>query len=235
MRQTAIEDAGAATDPIDEYMTGLRRTLTGPGRAKQDLLVEARDSLLDAAEAYAADGLERIEAERLAVEEFGSLSAIAPAFQEELAVAQGRRTAFLLFLSVPLTALMWGVLWRVFPHDPSAAPKPQWFGAASVTMDCAQGVTGLFGALALVALGRGVRRVRRPERVTRSLGLLIWLQMPLTLAMCGALSYGAHGPVELAQYPPGVALGVITLAFFAWQLRSAARCLAVARVVTASD
>jgi hypothetical protein len=232
----AIEDAGVATDPIDEYVTGLRRTLRGPGRAKRDLLVEAHDSLLDAAEAYAADGLERVEAERLAVEEFGSLSVIAPAFQEELAVAQGRRTAFLVFLSVPLTALMWGFLWRVFPHDPSAAPQPQWFRAVSVTMDCAQIVTGLLGGLALMALGRGVRRVRRPELVIRSLGLLVWLQMPLTLAMCMALTYGAPGSVGgLTHFPPGVALGVITALSFSWQLFSAPRCLTVARVITASD
>lgn len=197
--------------------------------------MEARDSLVDTAEAYEAGGLERIEAERLAIEEFGPVSEIAPGFQEELAVAQGRRTAVLLFLSVPLTALMWTALWQVFPHDPSAvAVRPQWFLLVSRTMDWAQVVTGLLGALALVLLGRGLRRVHRPERVTRFLGLLVWLQMPLMLAMCVALIRGSHGPAGFGQYPPGMALAGISIALGAWQLSSAARCLTVARPVTAS-
>ncbi|WP_370020864.1 permease prefix domain 1-containing protein [Planotetraspora sp. GP83] len=218
-----MANAGA----IDDYVARLRRAVSGPLRAKRDLLAEARDSLLDAAEAYESSGCGRAEAERLAVEDFGPVAEIAPGYQEALAVSQGRRTAALLFLSVPLTALMWSVIWKIFPEPPSAltTPKPGWFEPLARVVDYSQLAIGVLGGAALVALGRGLRRIRRPRLVTRALGLFVWLQMPILLMMCVALMRGAHGPAGFSAYAPGAAVTAISFAFWACQLFSAARCL----------
>jgi hypothetical protein len=87
---------------IDEYVAGLSRRLTGPRRAKTDLLAEARDGLADAAEAYTAAGLPAPEAAARAVSDFGSYRQVVPAYQIELAVAQGRLTGLLVMIAMPL-------------------------------------------------------------------------------------------------------------------------------------
>ncbi|MBP2704088.1 hypothetical protein JOL79_09730 [Microbispora sp. RL4-1S] len=221
----------ADADVIDQYVAALGRGLRGPGAARRDLLTEARDSLLDAAEAYEQEGLSRPEAEHLAVADFGAVDEIRPDYQRELALSQGRRTAALLFLSVPLTALMWAVIWRVFPESAVVTmAKPGWFDLVARGVDGLQAVTGVVAGIALFALGRGLRVLRRPVLVIRALGLFVWLETPFMAAMGVALSKAAHGPVGFADYAPGVTLSMITYALTLWQLWSATRCLRVTAV-----
>ncbi|MEU8056749.1 permease prefix domain 1-containing protein [Microbispora bryophytorum] len=220
--------------PIDEYVASMRHALRGPGGARRDLLTEARDSLLDAAEAYEGEGLPRAEAERLAVADFGTVPEVAPGFQGELTVSQGRRTAALLFLSVPLIASMWAVIWRIFPESPHVAEiKPVWFGPLARTVDLLQLGVGVIGGLALLALGRGARLVRRPALVTRGLGLFVWIQTPLIAVMGLTLAAAAQGPVGFSGYLPGVAVSLISYAFAGWLLYSAAHCLRCTSAVRA--
>lgn len=220
--------------PIDEYVASMRHALRGPGGARRDLLTEARDSLLDAAEAYEGEGLPRAEAERLAVADFGTVPEVAPGFQGELTVSQGRRTAALLFLSVPLIAFMWAVIWRIFPESPHVAEiKPVWFGPLARTVDLLQLGVGVIGGLALLALGRGARLVRRPALVTRGLGLFVWIQTPLIAVMGLTLAAAAQGPVGFSGYLPGVAVSLISYALAGWMLYSAAHCLRCTRAVRA--
>lgn len=221
--------------PIDVYVAALRSVLHGPGRAKRDLLAEARDGLLDAAEAYECDGLPRAEAERRAVADFGPVAAIAPGFQRELTVGQGRRTALLLFLSVPPTAYLWNIMWIVFPDPPSPmTTKPAWFGVLAAIVDYGQLLTGLAGAVVLLALGRGLRRLRRPALVIRSLGLFVCLGMPVMVAMCAAMSL-TRGTSDIIASWPGAALEIASLALWLWQLHSATRCLRFAAALTRVD
>ncbi|KAB8187094.1 permease prefix domain 1-containing protein [Microbispora catharanthi] len=220
--------------PIDEYVASMRHALRGPGGAKRDLLTEARDSLLDAAEAYEGEGLPRAEAERLAVADFGTVPEVAPGFQGELTVSQGRRTATLLFLSVPLIAFMWAVIWRIFPGSPHVDEiKPAWFGLLARTVDLLQLSVGVMGGVALLAFGRGARHVRRPARLTRWLGLFVWIETPL-IGMSGlALAAAAHGPAGFSGYLPGLAVALVSDLLSVWQLYSAAHCLRCTRAVAA--
>ncbi|WP_066361613.1 permease prefix domain 1-containing protein [Herbidospora mongoliensis] len=205
----------------DAYLNELAKTLRGPRRARNDLLAEARDGLLDAAEAYEDQGLPPDEAQVRALADFGPVAVVAPGFQEELTAAQSRRTAALLFLSTPAVALMWGVLWQIFPTDFDVV-KPIWFGVVARAVDLMQVATGLVGAAVLLRL----RRTRRSRGIARLLGLLVWGQAPLMAVLCGALMVTAG--VALAAFPgylPGLFATWISMGFWAWQLSSAARCL----------
>ncbi|GAB1817863.1 permease prefix domain 1-containing protein [Herbidospora sp. RD11066] len=206
---------------FDAYLHELATTLRGPRRARNDLIAEARDGLLDAAEAYEEEGLPPDAARARAVSDFGPVAEVAPGFQEELTAAQGRRTATLLFLSTPAVALMWGVLWQIFPADFDVV-KPVWFDVVARAVDLLQMGTGLVGATVLLSL----RRTRRSRAMARLLGVLVWGQAPLMAVLCTSLMVSAG--VALAAFPgylPGVVATWISVAFWAWQLSSAARCL----------
>lgn len=79
--------------PIERYLARLGSALRGPRATKRDLLVEARDALVDATQAYTSQGPDREVGERRAVAEFGDLETIASAYQAELGLTQARRTS----------------------------------------------------------------------------------------------------------------------------------------------
>jgi hypothetical protein len=223
----------ASVSVIDDYVTTLHRTLRGPGRARRDLVTEARDSLIDSAEAYLAAGMDRVEAERMAVAEFGAVREIAPGYQGELAAHQGRRTATVLFITVPLLTLMWSGIWKIFPGDPSAAAaKPAWFTPVARFLDGFQFGAGILGALALICLAGRLRRIKRPESVTKALGVLVWIQVPTIIGLSAMLTAGNEpGLKGFSTYPPGMALSVFSYLMAGWLLCSATRCLIACRGV----
>ncbi|MEW9556039.1 permease prefix domain 1-containing protein [Nonomuraea sp. NPDC050783] len=218
---------------IDDYVAELSRTLAGPSGPKRDLVVEARDSLTDTADALEAGGLDRAEAERLAVAEFGPVAEIAPAYQGELTRAAGRRLGMLLFVGVPVTVLMWSMLWRLYPApDEVWLHQPAWYGAASRLLDVMQVSVGLYGGLVLLALGRGARWIRRPRLLTRSLALAVWISLPLTGGLSLLLAYGLDQPNTLTALPALLA-NLVTAALWGLQVYGASRCLRVTRAVPA--
>ncbi|MGV9328773.1 permease prefix domain 1-containing protein [Streptosporangium sandarakinum] len=213
---------------IDDYVTRLGRALKGPSGPKRDMVTEARDSLVDTAEALEDSGLDRAEAERVAVEEFGEIGEIAPAYQERLAVSAGRRLAALLFVSVPLTCLMWSMIWKFFPGDLAGhASRPGWFGPVARAVDLIQVAVGVAGGLALFALGRGLRRIRRPRLVVRSLATLVWVMLPTIGVLSLALTYGSYNSAGLTGY--GTAATLVSDALALMQLYGAVRCMSVTR------
>jgi hypothetical protein len=221
----------ASTSVIDDYVAGLGDALKGPYRPKRDLVAEARDSLVDTADALEGDGLGRAEAELTAVREFGSLDEIAPGYQRELVTCAGRRLAMVLFLAVPATALMWAVIWQVYPTGEGLdlASLPWWFVPVARAMDILQLLIGTVGAVVVITLGRGLRRVRRPERLTRALALLIWGILPVWAVMCMALALGSGKMNGFSGYPPGVVALAISLVLWLVQLYCAWHCLWVSR------
>ncbi|MFG1944288.1 permease prefix domain 1-containing protein [Nonomuraea sp. NPDC048826] len=215
---------------IDAYAAELQRTLSGPHGPKHDLVVEARDSLIDCADAYEAEGLRRAEAERRAVEEFGPISAVAPGYQEELTATAGRRLGWLLLVSVPATVLVWGLIWTLHPGDAELwQNRPEWFMPVSRLLDVLQLAVGLYGGLALLALGRGARLLPRTRLVTRSLGLAVWVMLPLTSLLGLLLSKGSVMPADLATFPPVMLASLVTYALAGMQLYCGTRCVMLTR------
>ncbi|NUR84209.1 MAG: hypothetical protein HOY71_09005 [Nonomuraea sp.] len=215
---------------IDDYVAELGRALSGPPGPKRDLVVEARDSLADAAEALEAEGVARTEAERQAVEEFGDVAEIAPGYQRELTASAGRRLGLLLFVSVPITVLMWSVIWRFYPmSEQTWADRPGWFTPVSRLLDVAQLGTGVYGGLALLALSRGARWIRRPQLVTRSLGIAVWVMLPVTGGLSLLLAHGPGVPPGLNVFVPSMLANLVTSAVWGLQLYGAVRCIGVTR------
>ncbi|MDW4905893.1 permease prefix domain 1-containing protein [Streptomyces sp. ADMS] len=159
---------------IDRYVEELAEALHGPRAAKADLLTEARDGLFDAAEAYEESGLDRESAERLAVADFGAVQTIAPDYQAELGLAEGRRTAVLICAVLIAQPVAWWAMLRLAGHggggDVSAGyllvdQAVRWTGGIAIAI-----------ALSLaIATGAGVRFLGIRRRLVRAAGLFAFL------------------------------------------------------------
>ncbi|MGI5291711.1 permease prefix domain 1-containing protein [Nonomuraea polychroma] len=214
---------------IDDYVAELDHALAGPHGPKRDLVVEARDSLADTADALEAGGLDRAEAERIAVAEFGPVNEIAPGYQAELTSTSGRRLGFLLFISVPITVLMWSVLWRMYPADDEVwRTQPAWFSPVSRLLDIVQLAVGVYGGLVLFALGRGAKWIRRPRLLTRSLAVAVWISLPVSIGLAQLLTHGTEGANSLDSLPSALA-NLVTSALWGLQVYCAARCMRITR------
>jgi hypothetical protein len=160
---------------IDAYVAELGAALRGPRRAKIDLLAEARDSLIDATEAYQAGGLDRTDAERAALRDFGRLDEIVPGYQAELGIAQGRRTVLLVLFVFAAQPFIWGYAYRWVTNTSAEDPRTG-FQIADELVETLGGVTILVAMLAVLAYRIGMRRpaVRtRLARITGVAGLVV--------------------------------------------------------------
>ncbi|WP_433012845.1 permease prefix domain 1-containing protein [Kribbella sp. CA-294648] len=166
-------------DPVEQYLTGLSRALLGPRRRKADLLAEARDHLLDATEAYEADGFGPREAAERAVADFGDLDEVVPGYRSELAIAQGRRTAVLLVTVLLAQPIVWleGV-WSWNQDPVSTSPLVLLLNQLVQLV----GMVSMAGSvLALVATGIGLRLPVVRDQATK-------LTARFALASCAAVS-----------------------------------------------
>jgi len=170
----------ATAGPIDAYVAALSGALRGPRATKADLVIEARDGLADAAARYEEDGLDRAAAERAAVEEFGAVADLAPEYQRELALAQGRRTAILIGLGVAAQSIASELAWRRAATGWTWRPNEAYsvlarlvdytaysvvagallaalvFGIGTALLITTHSVAGFYAAEAVLGLGYGV-------------------------------------------------------------------------------
>jgi hypothetical protein len=215
-------------DVIDAYVAALGGALRGPRPAKADLVTEVRDSLADAAAAHERGGLGREAAERRAVEEFGALGEIAPGYQTELGLTQGRRTALLVLFVLGAQPVVWGL---AGPRVAKLTAQP-WVshpGPGYVLVEQGVewlGVVAMLSALlAALACGIGTRYLGVGTRLTRVTGvfaLAVSVVFALLGSFLGLLSAEARSLLNI----PGV---LWTLAFLliplGWVALSARRCL----------
>lgn len=213
---------------IDAYVAELAGALRGPTRAKVDLLAEARDSLVDSARAYEHHGLDRDTAERQAVEEFGGVQEIAPGYQTELGLAQGRRTALLVFFVLAAQPFGWSATASlVGDASKSSGPLYVLLDALVVWL----GTTAIIAALlAALACGVGVRYLGARRWLIQATGVF-------ALAVVGV--FGLMGLLLTVLTPVADARSLLTVAGLPWTVTflggpltwiamSARRCLSAA-------
>lgn len=211
---------------INAYVGELSAALRGPRRAKADLLTEARDSLADAAEAYQRRGLCRESAERRAVAEFGAVAEIAPGYQAELGLAQGRRTALLMFLLLTpqhmLSEWVWrstvDVRWHPDPAYDLLSELVDWVGLATVSGSL----------LAVAAFTVGVRYLGVRRGLVRATGIATLVMVAFftvagaVLTFAGPLAGTMLTATGLAAYVAGMAFQAVVV------VRSGRRCVVAA-------
>jgi hypothetical protein len=213
---------------IDAYIAELQGSLRGPRRVRTDLVIEARDSLVDAAEAYESRGIDRRDAERRAVRDFGDVQTIASDYQAELGIAQTRRTALLILLIIgaqgAITEIAWrlvaglGWTWHPSPAYALLARLVDWVGLLTVV-----------AAAVTVILCRSRLSWRLNQRqVSRVAGVA-------GLAICGffalsSITLTAFSPIGsvFAATAPGLAAILAWCAAPAMIAMSARRCLQAA-------
>jgi hypothetical protein len=209
------------------YLQELEGRLRGPARARAELLAEARDSLHDAVEAHRCAGLDPGAAERRAVADFGALDEVAPGYQTELALVQGRRTAGLL-LVLPLLGVVWDLVWSFKPATGGPAPPAAvlfgrlWVGIA---LSCLAGA-----GVAVAATGRPLVRGWAPRRIARLTGGAALAAGTAATAWVPVAALAPERAVgDLTTWPPTAVAWVCSAAVTVSLIRSGRRCLAVAQ------
>lgn len=179
----------ADTGVIDDYLADLDARLRGTASVKAELLAEARDGLIDAAQAHQDHGLPPLDAQRAAVAEFGPVDEISREYQAELGVAQGARLLRSLLLALPMVHGLWELtaLWSIGAWDQHyGTTAPPWYLSFAWANDR---VVWLSSAIALIAL-LGCRWASRNGIESRRIA-----RMP---AVAGAVALGAVLVVELS-------------------------------------
>jgi hypothetical protein len=211
---------------IDTYITELGRALHGPRRAKDDLLTEARDGLVDAAEAYEHGGADRAAAERQAVREFGAVQDIAPGYQTELGLVQGRRTALLILFVFAAQPFIWGYAFRWATNTPDAASRTG-LRYADDLVENLGGITLLLSMIAVLGYWIGMRYPAVRDRLTRATGVFALIVAGVFVAMSSFLAVFSPKPTTLMLVVNLVWMVAFILLPMSWIALSARRCLAM--------
>jgi hypothetical protein len=225
---------------IEEYVAGLSRRLVGPRRAKADLLAEARDGLVDAAEAYAAAGYPAVDAATRAVSDFGGYRQVVPGYQTELAAAQGRRTALLVTVAMPAVLLISRLMWAGSPWV-GAGPRPDsGYLLVAYSFAVLQVTASIMAILTLLGYGWGSRflpaeRVPAAVLLTRLMGIGV-LFFTAAQAVIGFVVYAWSARIwpGSAGWPP-MLVGAVLLPLCLFGVgRSALYCLRASDCLRAS-
>lgn len=231
-----MADTSMTGGVIDGYLADLDARLRGTASVKAELLAEARDGLVDAAEAHQDRGLSAADAQRAAVDEFGPVDEIGREYQAELGVAQGARLLRSLLLALPAVHALWELtaLWSIGAWDQHyGTTTPPWYLSFAWANDR---VVWLSSAIALVALlgcrwasrnGIETQRIARIAAIAGAvaLGSVLVVECCLLVATASFDPHRLSGPLPtgLASLVSAVVAGrllVLTVRSFAYSAGS---------------
>ncbi|MFI6079715.1 permease prefix domain 1-containing protein [Streptomyces sp. NPDC051217] len=215
---------GASTpDPVAAHIAALSDALHGPLRAKSRMIQEIRDGLTDTVEAHTRDGVPYEQAALLAVREFGTPEELVPSCQRELTIAQTRRTALSVTLTVPFLIACWHLIWTS-GQDWQLQQTAQ---LVAVQLAAVAAVATLLAGAALASTGALARRLRTPQRLPLAVA---WAGTTACVAMVVAMvALAVVSP--LATNWPVVTLAAMVTALLHGMVASSARaCRRCARL-----
>jgi hypothetical protein len=206
---------------IEPYLSALDSRLSGPARAKADLLAEARDGLHDAADAYREGGWSEQEAQRRAVDDFGPVHLIAQGYQAELGMHSGTRTLWKLIIGVPLMQLAWDFArkWTFGDWSQLATPTPAWYKYIAQLTHGSVFLVPVLGLFALVCM-RWLSRRMDGVRLVRTAGVLIGEAVGLNLLSVALLVF-ATGFIDASRLFLSVPCGILMVLWVVLSVRLA--------------
>jgi hypothetical protein len=181
---TAPERARSAEALHADHLSRLAAALVGPRRVRRSLLGEAADHLVDATDALVAGGLAPAEAARRAVADFGSVEEVAPGYQEILAVASARRTAWLLLLALSYQPFVWDSGPRLGAVSGSPPPGSTLYPLLDTAIEVGGAVVLLGAVLAVLTSGIGQRWLPAGRRTARLTAGFAVAGAVLMVALC---------------------------------------------------
>ena len=99
-----------ANERLAQYLDHIGAALQGPRRRRQRVLAELREGVEQSAVDRTATGIDPDEALIGAIDEFGHPSAVAQAFDAEMAIADARRIIGAFIVTGPLVGIWWLLL-----------------------------------------------------------------------------------------------------------------------------
>src|SRR4051812_21371549 len=148
------------------------------------MVAEARDGLLDASEAYEKAGWDPDRAQRQAIGDFGPVSEIAPDYQVQLGLSQGRRTALLTCAALAAQPIAWRVLLPLIgQEDPPGSPA---YEVVNRLVQCVGALAIAGGLVIALALGLGTRYLPEHRHMARVAGMFA-LAVCAVFAVLGSL------------------------------------------------
>jgi hypothetical protein len=221
-------------EALAAYLAEVAARLTGPARARREILAELAAGLADAAGAHRRAGLGPAPAARAAIGEFGRPDQVAGGFRAELSDAAARRTALALLATGPLIGALWAAAalashlgahlalpWQ-WPSMPAGARLASHVAVVALA-------TAITSALATVA---GTGRLTRwlPARPLASARLAAGGTAAMDLTLLTVLgAQAASTPGRLAALPVAVPVALAaaaSLTRLTLATRAAGHCLA---------
>ncbi|UYM04492.1 permease prefix domain 1-containing protein [Solicola gregarius] len=196
---------------LDSYVSELDAALRGPRHAKRDLVREAHDHLVDATEAYEADGALRAEAELRAVREFGSVRTVVPQYQAILSAGQSRRIGMWMLAAVIAQPFAWDI-WASLP-DGQTVDRTGWlFHRLDDYVELIGIAAMAFAVLTVVGCGIGARYLGVRDWVLRLALTSVIVSSSLIVVMSAAmLVIGGEPTLVGAAYTATVAWAPMSL------------------------
>ncbi|SDU56206.1 permease prefix domain 1-containing protein [Jiangella alkaliphila] len=209
---------------IDQYVAQLRREVRGPLLPRRSMIRELRDGLRDAADAHRSDGAGAAEAERLAVEEFGPVQVVAAGLREELAAVAARYLAGLIAVLGSAQFALSTYTWTTAAAAQGWPEPAPWYGLLSRAVDVSSFAFIGLAALAVLALGRGARRLPT-RRVVRVIAVVTLVDVVLHVVSGAVLSAYAPASVNEWNGPELVAMSLLSVGSTLWITWLAVSCL----------
>jgi hypothetical protein len=217
---------------LDSYLAEVTAGLSGPARARTEILAELRAGLLDAVDAYRLAGLPPADAARVAIGEFGDPRLVADGFGPELAARIARRTALALVTTGPMVGALWAAAAAASHIGIREALPWQWANSPPVSpvafplAAAALAVTVWAALLTVAATGRLTRWLPARPRLAPTTAAVAGLGTAAADLIIFALlaSQLAAAPRTLAPIPIAVA-ATASLIRLTMARRSARRCL----------
>lgn len=209
---------------IDQYVAQLRRRVRGPVLPRRSMIGEIRDGLLDAADTHRAAGATEAEAQRLAVEEFGPVEVVADGVKAELAAVSARYLAGLVVVLGSAQFALSTHTWTTAAAAQGWPVPPHWYSVLSRAVDLSSFAFLGLAAVAVLALGRGARRLDT-RRVVRIVAVVTLADVVVHVVSGAVLSVYAPASVAAWNGPELALMSLLSVGSTVWISWVAVRCL----------